>query len=316
VTGAEAPVIVVTGEALIDIVVDRDGGLVGHPGGGPYNVARTIGRLAQPVAYLGRLSTDAFGARLRRELAADGVELDAVVPTDAPTTLALAEIAESGVASYRFYTTATSAPGLTSAVASAVLPSHIGTLYVGTLGLVLEPLATTLEGLVHRMDDATLVALDPNCRPSTIEDPAGYRRRMERLLGRSDVIKVSDDDLAWLHPGTPPVEAARRMLLHDGAVALVTLGGEGALVVTRTDVTSLEAPCVEVVDTIGAGDSFIGAFLAHWRSCGFGRVELRRHRDVVAAARFATRVAAMTCTRAGADPPRVRDIVTGINPSP
>ena len=315
-TGAEAPVVVVTGEALVDIVLDRDGGLTAHPGGGPYNVARTIGRLEQPVAYLGRLSTDAFGTRLRRELAADGVELQAVVPTDAPTTLALAELAASGAATYRFYTAATSAPGLTSVAASAVLPAHIGALYLGTLGLVLEPLATTLEGLVGRVDDAALVALDPNCRPSTIQDPAGYRRRMERLLRRSDVIKVSDDDLAWLHPGTPPVQAARRMLTHDGAVALVTLGGEGALVVTRTDVMSLEAPGVDVVDTIGAGDSFIGAFLAHWRSRGFGRAELRRHQEVVAAARFATRVAAMTCSRAGADPPRLGEIVTGINPSP
>jgi fructokinase len=96
VTGAKEPVIVVTGEALIDIVLDRDGGLMAHPGGGPYNVARTIGRLKQPVTYLGRLSTDAFGARLRRQLAADGVELKAAVPTDAPTTLALAELGESG----------------------------------------------------------------------------------------------------------------------------------------------------------------------------------------------------------------------------
>lgn len=299
-----------TGEALIDIVVDRHGGLMAHPGGGPYNVARTIGRLGQPVTYLGRLSTDAFGARLRRELAADGVELTTVVPTDAPTTLALAELDESGAATYRFYTAATSAPGLTPRAASAVLPSHVGTLYVGTLGLVLEPMATTLEELVDRIDDAALVALDPNCRPSTIDDPGAYRRRIERLLRRTDVIKVSDDDLDWLNPGTPPVEAARRMVTNDGAVALVTCGGAGALVVTRADVVSVEAPRVDVVDTIGAGDSFIGAFLAHWRSCGFGRADLRRRRAVVDATRFAAEVAAMTCARASADPPRFGEIVT------
>ena len=99
------------------------------------------------------------------------------------------------------------------------------------------------------------------------------------------------------------------MLRHDGAVALVTLGSDGALVVTRTDVVKIDAPRVDVVDTIGAGDAFTGAFLAHWRSRGFGRAELRRRRDVLEAARFAARVAAVTCARAGADPPRLGDIV-------
>jgi fructokinase len=301
--------IVVAGEALVDIVLDRNGGLSAHPGGGPYNVARTIGRLGEPVAYLGRLSTDAFGARLRAELTADGVELKTVVPTDAPTTLALAEIGESGAPTFRFYTARTSAPGLTPVAAAAVLPSQMGTFCLGTLGLALEPIATTLEGLVDGMDDATLVALDPNCRPSAIEDAGAYRRRLERLLRRSDVIKASDDDLAWLYPGTPPDEAARSMLSHEAAVALVTLGGEGALVVTRSDLARVAAPPVEVVDTIGAGDAFMGAFLAYWSSHGLRRDDLRRRQRVVAAARFATRVAALTCARAGADPPRAAEIV-------
>src|SRR3954452_6194852 len=107
--------VVVTGEALVDLVLKRDGTVDGHPGGGPYNVARTIGRLEQPVAYLGRLSTDGFGRRLRRELEADGVDLATAVPTDAPTTLALAELDAAGAARYRFYSRGTSAAGLTEA---------------------------------------------------------------------------------------------------------------------------------------------------------------------------------------------------------
>lgn len=301
-------VIVVAGEALVDIVLDRDGGLTGHPGGGPYNVARTIGRMGQPVAFLGPLSTDAFGVRLRRELEADGVRLEAVVPTDAPTTVALAEIAESGAADYRFYAAETSAPGLTLEAATAVLPSHVASFCLGTLGLVFEPMATVLEVIVDRLDRDTLVALDPNCRPTTIRDPTAYRRRLERLLRRSDVIKASDDDLAWLSPGTPPADAARALLAQDGAVALVTLGGEGALVVTRTEVLKVEAPRVDVADTIGAGDAFMGAFLAHWHAHGLGRSELTRHREVVDAARLAVRVAADTCSRAGADPPHRADL--------
>jgi len=300
--------VVVTGEALVDLVLSRDGGLVGHPGGGPYNVARSIGRLEQPVAYLGRISTDGFGRRLRRELEADGVSLETVVATDAPTTLALAEVDESGAATYRFYAAGTSAPGLMPGAVTAVLPPRMRTLYLGTLGLVFEPMATTLEALVDRMNDDTVVALDPNCRPSTIHDPAAYRRRLEHLLRRTDVVKASEDDLAWLYPETPVVKAARRLLAQDGAVALVTLGSEGALVVTRTNVFEVDAPRVEVVDTIGAGDSFMGAFLARWRLRGLGRSDLTRRDEVTDAARFACRVAAITCSRAGADPPRRSEV--------
>jgi fructokinase len=297
-------VIVVAGEALVDVVVDRDGGLVAHPGGGPYNVARTIGRLEQAATYVGRISTDRFGARLRQELESAGVGTETVVATDAATTLALAELDASGTAAYRFYAAATSVPGLTIEAAAAVLPPHIATFYLGSLGLVFEPVATTLETLLSRVDEETLVALDPNCRPAAIEDRAGYRRRLERILRRVDVLRASADDLAWLDPGTPPLDAARALLSREGAVALVTLGPEGALVMSGDHVAEVEAPRVEVVDTIGAGDAFTGAFLADWSSRGLGRADLGRRDELAEAVRFACRVAAITCARAGADPPR------------
>jgi fructokinase len=300
--------IVVTGEALIDLVLTQDGELAGHPGGGPYNVARTIGRLGQPVAYLGRVSTDGFGRRLRAELEADGVDLGAVVATDVPTTLALAELDSAGAAQYHFYAEGTSAPGLTLEAASAALPEHAGTFYLGTLGLVFEPMATTLEALLGRVADDTLVALDPNCRPRTIEDPAAYRSRLGRLLARTDVVKASDADLAWLHPGAEPVAAARELLAAGAGVAVVTLGAAGALVVTRDEVVEVAAPAVEVVDTIGAGDAFMGGFLADWRGRGLGRGDLGRLDALEQAAAFACRVAAITCSRAGADPPRADEL--------
>jgi fructokinase len=300
--------IVVTGEALIDLVLRPDGGLAGHPGGGPYTVARTVGRLEQPVAYLGRVSRDAFGVRLRGELEHDGVGLGAVVATDAPTTLALAELDDRGAARYRFYSAGTSAPGLTLDDAAGALPADAATLYLGTLGLVFEPMATTLEALVERVGPGTLVAVDPNCRPSAIDDPAAYRARLGRLLARTDVVKASEDDLAWLSPGLDPVAAARALLAQEHAVALVTLGGEGALVVGPDAVAEVAAPPVEVVDTIGAGDAFTGAFLAHWRARGLGREDLARRPEVTEAARFACRVAAVTCSRAGADPPRLAEL--------
>ena len=301
-------VVVVTGEALIDLVLGPDGSLDGHPGGGPYNVARTVGRLEERVAYLGCVSDDAFGARLRRELEADGVGLGTVVATAAPTTLAVAEIDAAGAASYRFYSEGTSAPGLTLEAASGVLPPAVGTLYLGTLGLVFEPMAATLEALVGEVRAETLVALDPNCRPTTIDDPAAYRARLGRLLERTDLVKASADDLAWLEPGLEPVAAARSLLTQEHAVALVTLGGDGALVITAREVVPVSAPQVRVVDTIGAGDAFMGAFLAHWRGRGLRRHDLAQLDEVERAARFACRVAAITCSRAGADPPRLAEL--------
>ena len=301
-------VVVVSGEALVDLVLAADGSLSGHPGGGPYNVARTVGRLEQPVVYLGRISSDGFGSRLRRELEVDGVGMESVVATDAPTTLALAELDGAGVARYRFYAAGTSAPGLTPEAAAAALPARIGIFYVGTLGLVLEPMAATLEGLVARLDDEVMVALDPNCRPTTIDDPAAYRGRLTRLLGRTDLLKVSEEDLAWLEPDAAPLDAARGLLAGDRSVALVTLGARGALVVTAADVREVRSPPVEVVDTIGAGDAFMGSFLAHWRGRGLGRADLARLDDVAGAAAFACRIAALTCARAGADPPRLGEL--------
>jgi fructokinase len=298
----------VTGEALVDLVLARDGNLYAHPGGGPYNVARTIGRLEQPVTYLGRISTDGFGKRLRAELDDAGVRGDAIVATDEPTTLALAELDAAGAARYRFYDSGTSAPGLTLQAAAAALPDRVGTFYLGTLGLVFEPMASTLEALVERMSDDTLVALDPNCRPTTIDDPAAYRARLARLLARADVMKVSTEDLDWIDPGTDPVTAARRLLGSDRAVALVTLGGDGARMITRREAIDVDAPQVDVVDTIGAGDAFMGAFLADWRRCGRGRRDLERVDEVAQAASFACRVAALTCARAGADPPRLGEL--------
>jgi fructokinase len=296
--------IVVAGEALVDLVPRSGDELIGHPGGGPYNVSRTIGRLERPVTFLGRLSSDGFGRRLRRELEADGVGTDTVVATDAPTTLAVVEFDAAGHATYRFYADGTSAPGLTGEAAMAVLPERVETLCLGTLGLVFEPIATTLEQVAARAGEDTLVALDPNIRPATVGDPHAYRERLDRLLRRADVLKASDHDLEWLLPGRPPADAARALLGPAGAVALVTLGAEGALVVTADDVVAVEAPRVEVVDTIGAGDAFMGAFLADWRARGLGRAELAGRDELVEATRFACRVAAITCTRAGADPPR------------
>jgi fructokinase len=307
-------VIVVAGESLVDLVVRADGNVTATPGGGPYNVARALGRLGAAVAFLGRISTDPFGRILRAGLAADGVDPGCVTPTDDPTMLAVAEIDADGSAAYRFHTHGTAAAGLALTDVPDGLPAATTAMHVGSLGLVLEPMAATIERLVLEAPAGVLVVADPNCRPAAIDDSAAYRARLDRLLGRVDVIKVSTEDLAWLEPGREPVETARRLLERGAAVALLTDGHRPVRVVTRRDMALLEVPDVPVVDTIGAGDAFGAGFLAAWTRTGHGRAELGDPAAVLDATRFAIETGARTVGRAGADPPtsaELRGVVPG-----
>ena len=296
--------ILVGGEALYDLVLeDSLEELRGHPGGGPFNTARTIGRLDQRVSYLGRLSMDRFGRRLEDMLREDGVDLGCVVHTNDPTTLALAEVDHEGVARYRFYERATSAPGLTAEAALATLPDGVRYLHVGTLGLALEPIATALEAVVERLADRALIAVDPNCRPWVVDDHEAYRARLRRVLSHSHVLKVSEEDLGYLEPDLPAVAGVRELLEQGPTVGLLTRGPNGALVVTRTAEVAVPAPRAKVVDTIGAGDAFGGGFVGWWSERGLGADALAKIDLVVEATRFACLVAARTCSRPGASPP-------------
>jgi fructokinase len=295
--------ILVGGEALYDLVIDDAGALTGHPGGGPFNTARTIGRLRQPVAFLGRLSTDRLGATHERMLGDDGVDLGCVVRTAEPTTLALASLDAIGAASWSFYATGTAAAGLTPEDALAALPARVAALHVGTLGLVLEPLATALEAVVQRLAGETMVVVDPNCRPQVIDDPEAFRARLERVLAFADLVKVSEEDLAWLDPDRSWPDAARDLLERGPRAVLLTRGPDGATVITAGADTPIAPVPTEVVDTIGAGDAFGGAFLAWWISHGLGSADLAQDELVVEAAEFAAVVAARTVAQAGASPP-------------
>ena len=295
--------ILVAGEALFDLV-SRDGHqLAAHAGGGPFNAARTLGRLGRRVGFLGRVSTDRFGTVLAAMLAEDGVTLDPVLRTDSPTTLALAELDTASDARYRFYERGTSAPDVTPELALALIPADLTILHVGTLGLVLDPMAGALEALVNVVADRAMVFVDPNCRPSAVDDEIGYRDRIARVLSAAHVAKVSADDLAWLHPGLEPVAAARAVRELGPGVVLLTRGGDGATVVTAEHEIDVQAPPVDVIDTIGAGDAFGAGFLAWWDEHDLGAGDLGDPALLTQATEFAARVAALTCARAGASPP-------------
>lgn len=295
------PTVLVGGESLIDLIVRPDGSVSAHPGGGPYNAARTIARLGGRCAYLGVLSDDRFGTRLRDALRADGVLPDALVATSLPTTLAVAELNERGAASYRFYLDHTSAPSLTPD--QVRLPGSVAAFHVGTLGLLLEPTAATLEAVAVALSARALVLVDPNCRPAVVRDHDTYRARLERVMAVAHVVKASDEDLAYVAPGVAPLDAAAAILARGPRAVLVTAGGDAVHVLTRAGTTSVPVPRIEVVDTVGAGDSFGGGFVTWWVERGLGVDALDDQATLTEAVRFAASVAAITCQRAGADPP-------------
>jgi fructokinase len=304
----DGPQIVVAGEALIDLIVRPGGEIVPLAGGGPFNSARAIGRLGLPVAWVGGLSGDRFGRQLEASLVADGVGLALAQRSDRPTTLALAELADDGAASYRFYVEGTAAPAVGPDPLRGGLPASTRAVLTGTLGLVLEPMATTIEAMVRALRDDVVLLLDPNARPVVIPHPDAWRGRIGRLLARADIVKASTEDLAFLRPGDPPEDAAAWIAAQGPRVVLVTDGGRPVTVLAAGRTERVAAPPVEVVDTVGAGDTFGGALLACLVHDGVGRTGLDDPDAVLRAARFAVRASAAVCARAGADPPTLDDL--------
>ncbi len=299
-------VIVVTGEALVDLVVAGDD-VVAAPGGAPYNVARGCARLGVRTALFAAVSNDGFGVRLAAGLDEAGVVDSLIQRTELPTTLAVAQLDAAGGASYRFYTDGTSTPSL----APRALPGDTEVLVTGGLGLVLEPMATTIESTVLAVADDVLVLVDLNCRPLAITDRAAYEARVTRTLARADVVKASDEDLAWLHPGVPLAAAAAGLLEGGPRVVLVTTGGTATTIVTTAGGTAVAVDPVPVVDTIGAGDAFTAGFVSWWSLGGRGRDELGDVDALVAAVSAAHTVAAFVVGRRGADPPRRAELPAG-----
>lgn len=301
--GEPRPLVVIAGEALIDLIIGQDGSVTPAAGGGQYNAARALARLGGRVEFMGRLSDDWFGALLRRKLEEDGVGTALAVDTADPTTLVLAEIDQAGVAHYHWYIEQTTVPGLELADARRALDPAPDALHVGTLGLAMEPIADSLAAVVAEVPASTFVMVDPNCRPTATPDFERYQARMRRVIARADVVKGSDEDFAYLALAESP-EATARLLLEQGVGAvLVTQGRDVARGFCAGGEVAVPVPGVTVADTVGAGDTFGGAFLAFWLEHGFSRTELADARLLEDAVAFAVRAAAINCTRAGAEPP-------------
>ncbi|MFP4233671.1 MAG: carbohydrate kinase family protein [Nitriliruptoraceae bacterium] len=306
--------IVVAGEALIDLA-PRGEQLLPLPGGSPYNVAVGLGRLGRTTRYLGGLSTDAFGRRLAERLAAEDVDASLAPRFDEPTTLAVLHLDEQGAATYGFYLDGTAAARLDAEHLPALPDRAILHVSLGAIGLAHAPTGQALAGLLAREAGRRLTSLDPNVRPLVFAQAGGlapYAARVEEVLGHLDLVKVSDEDLEQLHPGLGWQEAASRWAAAGPAVVVVTRGAEGAVALT-SDAGLVEVPGehVEVVDTVGAGDAYTSGLLAWLDREGVTDRPALVALDEVQLARaltYARRVAAITCTRAGADPPRAAEV--------
>jgi fructokinase len=331
-------VILVAGESLIDLILsappgDRDAGgpaeagggpaeagggpgaagspgsvVLASPGGGPFNAARAIARLGQPARFLGRFSTDPFGLMLAGQLVQDRVELARPEPVPQPTALAIVTLSGAGVPRYWFHLTGTAASLLDEPTAAAALSDDVTAVHVGSLGLVVEPMATEVERLVSGLPGRVLLLVDPNWRAAAIPDPAAHRDRIRRLLPRTDILKTSTEDLTHLVPGSSVPDAAAALLGGGARCVLITDGPGPVRAWTAADQLEVAVPAVEVVDTVGAGDAFGGGFLAWWAEHGLTREDLAQPGLLAAAVTAAARVAALTCGRPGADPPWRRDL--------
>ncbi|MEU4800920.1 carbohydrate kinase [Actinosynnema sp. NPDC023587] len=308
--------IVVAGEALVDLVPTAQGTLAPRPGGGPYNVAVAAGRLDAPVGFLSRVSTDLFGDRLLDRLHAANVRTDLVQRGTEPTTLAVVGLSDDGSARYSFYVEGTADRQVTD---PGPLPADVRAVSFGTLSLVLEPGASTYERVLWReAERGALTVLDPNIRAGLIHDPVGYRERYDSWLAHVGLLKVSVDDVRWLAELDPEategevLDVVRDWQSAGPAAVVLTRGGDGMAVLTGSgEVMSVPPAPVNVVDTIGAGDTVQGALLAWLHDHDALSTEAVRGMDSgkwVEALTFAGAAAAVTCSRTGAEPPFKREL--------
>lgn len=298
------------GEALIDMIpktgedgVDR---FAPHAGGAVFNTAIGLGRLGVPTGFVSGVSRDLFGTVLTDALEASTVRSDLVVASDRPTTLAFVEL-NNGQARYTFYDENT-AGRMLEPEALPELPETAQALYFGGISLISEPCADFYLNLALREAPRRVIVADPNIRTGFIKNEARYRARLDQLIAVTDILKVSDEDLDWILPGPVSlVEKTKEIRAKGPAIVIVTRGSEGATAMFgQGDQVTAAARIVDVVDTVGAGDTFNSGFLAAFFKAG----ELEKQNidqisgeKIEAALSHGSHVASITVSRAGANPP-------------
>jgi fructokinase len=290
----------VCGEVLIDEL--PSGAVVG---GGPANTAKALARLGHEVAFIDGISTDAYGVKARAELVADGVDLSLAMTSDLPTAVAVVTIAADGGASYAFKLDKTATFDFNSSWLPDPSRHKPQVLHIGTLATLVQPGADVLFNWALACADFAPVVFDPNIRPQVLSDREKYVALIEKWIGISSVVKLSDDDFEWLYPGKSPESIAEQWLQGGVALVVMTRGADGLIGYISDGVVEVAGEKVSVVDTVGAGDT-VGAIVVQGLITD-GLLNLRGSvlKDVLHRAAVA---AAITCSRAGAQPPYAHEI--------
>ena len=318
--GSGAGVVAVAGEALVDLVPAPVGGYFEiAPGGSPANVAVGLARLDVPARLLARIGDDMLGRRIREHLTRNGVQLDHAVAASEQTTLAMVSLDDDGSPDYDFRTAGTADWQWTPAELEGALdPGAAGpvvALHSGSIALTTPPGDAVLRDLLARASESVTVSYDPNCRPLLMGRPETVLAGVHELLAVADVVKVSEEDLRWLLPGRTPEQVVDDWLGRGPTLVAVTLGGDGVLAGTTSGLRVRRPGVpVEVIDTVGAGDTFSAALLAglhRVRLLGVDRQEALAgidHATLDELLQDAVLAAAICCSRRGADPPTRADL--------
>jgi fructokinase len=314
------------GEALIDMIPAPSGGedgFIPRPGGSPYNTAVAVGRLGTPVRFLGRLSTDFFGEMLVRRLVQNAVDTGWIIRSAENSTLAFVKLEPGKEPAYVFYTQGSADTSLCPGDLPPALPPEIRCILFGSISMTMEPIASAIETLIFRENSprGPVISLDPNIRPFMIPDREAYVKRFETWIRASTIAKISKADFDFIYPGLGLEKSLEKILAMGPCMALTTLGAGGARALLRKEGTILDvsAPVVDlpVADTIGAGDTFHGAFLSRLEEAGKmsreGLLSLSEQ-ELYDALLFANKAASLVCSRPGADPPS-RAEVEALGPS-
>ena len=291
----------VAGEVLIDLI-PQDGACEAIVGGGPANTAKALARLGFDTFFIDGISTDAYGQKARAELLADGVKLDFTLTSDNPTCVATVTLAQDGTASYEFLIDGTA----TFEFNESWLPQSDtppAVLHIGTLATVVEPGATNLYNWAKEVK-APLV-FDPNVRTSVLEDSDRYRAIVKKWALISSVIKMSEDDLTWLYPGRDFRSVAENFINEITQLVVITKGAQGIDGFTQDGEVSVQGVKIDVIDTVGAGDT-VGAILVE-SIVKYG-IENLVGEVLEHSLTRAAHAAAITCSRAGANPPTLQEL--------
>lgn len=308
--------ITVIGESLVDIISDprqtgpaRTGTAEAHPGGSPLNVAVGAARLGLETTLVTHYAEDRFGRMIEEHLQANGVT--AIVGGSAPTSTATATLGSGGAATYDFGISWDFNGASLPALAAVEGSTHVHT---GSIATMLGPGDKATLALVHAAREFATVSYDPNCRPAISPDVAAARTQVEVFVAASDIVKASDEDLSWLYPDRAPEQTLAAWLELGPALVALTRGASGPVVLTRRGRVEMPGEDINLVDTVGAGDSFMAALisgLAQLQALGPGgrkRLEILDREELHGLAAYANRAAAITCSRPGANPPHSAEL--------